>query len=302
MHPPFSNPICRSLGLIPSDITSPHNFLSFGCPLSFLVFQILLYGLPLLYLCFVLWRRADKKRDQGCYILDYQCYKPSVDQRLSTEFCGEMIKKTKNLGLLEYLFLLRAIVSSGIGKLLDRSRVSPSQIDFIVVTVSTLAAVPSLCTRIINRYKMREYIKAFNLTGMECSGSLISVDLVQHLFKSYKNKIALVVTSESLSQNWYSGNDRSMILANCLFRSGGCAMRLMNNGALKSKCMFKLKCLVIAHHGTKDESFGRCIQKEDDQGRMGFYLGKNLPEAATRAFVSNLKEISPTILPLRELV
>ncbi|KAI4304659.1 hypothetical protein MLD38_040137 [Melastoma candidum] len=149
---------------------------------------------------------------------------------------------------------------------------------------------------------MREDIKAYNLTGMGCSASLISVDLVQHLFKSYKNMIALVVTSESLSQNWYSGSDRSMILANCLFRSGGCAMLLTNNTELKSKCMFKLKCLVRTHHGSKDESYGCCFQKEDDQGRMGFYLGKDLPKAATRAFVDNLKEISPKILPLRELV
>ncbi|KAI4304660.1 hypothetical protein MLD38_040137 [Melastoma candidum] len=300
-------------------------------------FLILLYGLPLLYLCFVLWRKADKKRDQGCYILDYQCYKPSDDRRLSTEFCGEVIKRTKNLGLLEYQFLLKAIVSSGIGeqtygprivfegredeptledgisemeeffhdsigKLLDRSGVSPSQIDIIAVNVSMLASFPSLCARIINRYKMREDIKAYNLTGMGCSASLISVDLVQHLFKSYKNMIALVVTSESLSQNWYSGSDRSMILANCLFRSGGCAMLLTNNTELKSKCMFKLKCLVRTHHGSKDESYGCCFQKEDDQGRMGFYLGKDLPKAATRAFVDNLKEISPKILPLRELV
>ncbi|PKI61667.1 hypothetical protein CRG98_017891 [Punica granatum] len=256
---------------------------------------------------------------------------------LDTRFCGEVIKRTENLGLLEYKFLLKAIVSSGIGeqtyaprimfegrentptlddgilemeeffydsitKLLDRSGVSPSQIDVLVVNVSMLACVPSLSSRIVNRYKMRPDIKSFNLTGMGCSASLISVDIVKNVFKWYKNMYALVITSESLSPNWYSGNDRSMILANCLFRSGGCAMLLTNNQALRNRAMFRLKCLVRTHHGARNESYGCCIQREDNLGNPGFHLGKDLPKAATRAFVDNLKEIAPKIIPVRELL
>ncbi|CAI0475068.1 unnamed protein product [Linum tenue] len=93
-----------------------------------------------------------------------------------------------------------------------------------------------------------------------------------------------------------------MILANCLFRSGGCAILLTNKRSLRHRCIFKLKTLVRTHHGGKDESYGCCIQKEDEQGRLGFHLAKNLPKAATRAFVDNLREISPKILPVRELV
>uniref|UniRef100_A0A5B6YTJ0 3-ketoacyl-CoA synthase n=1 Tax=Davidia involucrata TaxID=16924 RepID=A0A5B6YTJ0_DAVIN len=298
------------------------------------MFFMLLYIFPLFYLLFKI---VDRRRHQCCYILDYQCFKPSDDRKLSTEFSGELIKRSKNLGLNEYKFLLKAIVSSGIGeqtyapssifsgreecptiddgiiemdeffndsieKLLARSGISPSQIDVLVVNVSMLAAVPSLAARIINRYKLRDDIKTYNLTGMGCSASLISINVVQNIFKSHKNVHALVVTSESLSPNWYSGNDRSMILANCLFRSGGCAILLTNKVALKHKAMLKLKCLVRTHHGAREEAYGCCIQKEDEQGRVGFHLGKNLPKAATRALIDNLKEISPKILPVRELV
>lgn len=297
----------------------------------------LLYALPIFWLFFMLKKQIEERRDKECYILDYECYKPTDDRMLDTRFSGEVIKRTKNLGLLEYKFLLKAIVSSGIGeqtyaprimfegrednptlgdgisemeeffydsitKLLDRSGISSSQIDVLVVNVSMLACVPSLSSRIINHYKMRPDIKSFNLTGMGCSASLISVDIVRNVFKTYKNIYALVITSESLSPNWYSGNDRSMILANCLFRSGGCAMLLTNNQALRSRAMFKLKCLVRTHHGARNESYDCCIQREDNQGNLGFHLGKDLPKAATRAFVDNLKGISPKILPVRELL
>lgn len=256
---------------------------------------------------------------------------------LGTEFCGKVIRRTENLGLNEYKFLLKAIVSSGIGeqtyaprnvfdgreasptledgilemeeffndsiaKLLERTSISPSEIDVLVVNISMFAAVPSLSSRIINRYKLRHDIKVYNLTGMGCSASLISVDIVQNIFKTQKNKLALLVTSESLSPNWYSGNDRSMILANCLFRSGGCAMILTNKRSLKEKAMFKLKCLVRTHHGAREEAFSCCVQKEDEQGRLGFHLGKTLPKAATRAFVDNLRVMAPKILPSRELL
>ncbi|XVF46458.1 hypothetical protein PTKIN_Ptkin03bG0027900 [Pterospermum kingtungense] len=293
--------------------------------------------IPIIYPFLIIWKWFNDKRDQECYILDYQCHKPSDDRMVGTEFCGEVINRNKNLGLNEYKFLLKAIVSSGIGektygprmlfsgreetptladgilemeeffydsigKLLSRSGISPQEIDLLVVNVSMLSAVPCLSSRIINHYKMRQDIKCFNLTGMGCSASLISLDVVKNVFKSYKNKYALLVTSESLSPNWYAGNDRSMILANCLFRSGGCAILLTNNKSLKHQAMFKLKCLVRTHHGARDESYDCCTQREDDKGRMGFYLGKNLPKAATRCFIDNLRVISPKLLPVRELV
>jgi len=297
----------------------------------------LLYLVPTLYSCFLIWKMLEERRDRECYILNYQCYKPPNDRMLGTEFCGKLIKRTENLGPSEYRFLLKAIVSSGIGeqtyaprnifegregtptlrdgieemeeffndaiaKLLANSKVSPSEIDVLVVNISMLAAVPSLSSHIINRYKLRHDVKVYNLTGMGCSASLISMDIVKNIFKTQRNKLALLITSESLSPNWYTGNDRSMILANCLFRSGGCAILLTNKRSLKDKAMLRLKCLVRTHHGAREEAYGCCVQREDEQGRLGFHLGKTLPKAATRAFVDNLRVIAPKILPIRELL
>ncbi|XP_073315661.1 3-ketoacyl-CoA synthase 12-like [Primulina huaijiensis] len=299
--------------------------------------MITLSFLSLLFFLFILYEFASQTRDQCCYLLHYECHKPSNDRKLSTKFCGDIIMRNKNLGLQEHQFLLRAIVNSGIGEdtygprniiegrensstlqdgilemdeffiqtldqLFQKTSVSPQDIDVLVVNVALLAPIPSLTSRIINRYKMRHDIKTFNLTGMGCSASLISINLVENFFKSKKNAFAVVVTSESIAPNWYSGKDKSMILTNCLFRSGGCSILLTNNRAFKDRAKMRLNCLVRTHLGASDEAHTCCMQKEDDQGTLGFFLGKNLPKVATRAFAKNIAELAPKVMPLTELI
>ena len=45
------------------------------------------------------------------------------------------------------------------------------------------------------------------------------------------NSTCLVVSTENVTQNWYFGNERSMLIANCLFRAGGAAVLLSNKAA-----------------------------------------------------------------------
>ncbi|KAI3520050.1 hypothetical protein L1887_09271 [Cichorium endivia] len=295
-----------------------------------LLVSLCLLALSILYLFYKL---IDQKISQPCYILHYELFKPPDDRKISTLFSGKMIKASKSLGIEEYRFLLRAIVNSGIGeetyaprnffldsgtdsrlndsllemdefftetldRLFSKSKVSPQDIDILVVNVSVMSLVPSLTSRIINHYKMREDIKCFNISGMGCSASLISINLVQNMFKTHRNKFAVVLTSESIAPNWYNGNDKSMILTNCLFRCGGASILLTNKRALRNQAMFKLKCLVRTHLGSSDEAYTCCRQQEDDKGHLGFFLGKSLPKTATRALSENLKTIAPKILPL----
>ncbi|KAJ0967546.1 hypothetical protein J5N97_024463 [Dioscorea zingiberensis] len=279
----------------------------------------------------------NKLRNQNCYLIDYACFKPSDEFKLPTDRCGEVIQRNKLLGFDEYKFLLKIVVNSGIGEetygprnvfagqeasptlkdalfemdecfehtvdeVLKKSGVSATDIDLLVVNVSMFAPEPSLATRIVNKFKMRDDIQIYNLSGMGCSASLVSVDLIRRVFKSRFNKLALIVTSESITPNWYSGSQRSMMLGNCLFRCGGCAMLLSNDPRRSGQAKLKLKHLVRTHLGANNEAFKCAFQTEDELGHSGMCLSKDLPKAAALGFVQNLQTLAPRVLPFIELL
>ncbi|XP_027936427.1 3-ketoacyl-CoA synthase 19-like [Vigna unguiculata] len=154
----------------------------------------------------------------------------------------KIVLRNRKLGLEEYRFLFKTIISSGIGEntycprtvlegreecsslkdsyheideimfdtldnLFKKTGISPSEVDILVVNVSLFSPAPSLAARIINRYKMRENVKAFNLAGMGCSASVVAIDVVQQLFKTYKNSVGIVVSTEDLGGHWYCGTE-----------------------------------------------------------------------------------------------
>lgn len=57
---------------------------------------------------------------------------------------------------------------------------------------------------------MRTDIKSFNLSGMGCSAGLISIELAKDLLQVYRNSIAVVLSTENITQNWYTGNQKVM--------------------------------------------------------------------------------------------
>ena len=87
----------------------------------------------------------------------------------------------------------------------------------------------------------------------------------------YPNSNTVVVSTENITQNWYFGNDRAMLIPNCLFRVGGAALVLSNRRGARMRAKYELAHVVRTHVGADDASYGCVFQREDDEGKTGAY-------------------------------
>ncbi|CAO2822748.1 unnamed protein product [Amaranthus hypochondriacus] len=268
------------------------------------------------------------------YLVDFSCYKPSdnlkcprpyfMDRIQMSGFFSEQAlnfqrKILQRSGLGEDTYLPEAFHNSppcpsmayarkeseevmfgAIDELIAKTGVKPKDIGILVVNCSLFNPTPSLSAMIVNHYKLRENIMSYNLGGMGCSAGLISIDLAKQLLQVHRNSFALVVSTENTTLNWYFGNERSMILPNCLFRMGAAAILLSNKKSVGRTSKYQLVHSVRTHKGSDDKCFSCVSQKEDPSGKIGVSLSKDLMEVAGEALKTNITTLGPLVLPMSE--
>jgi hypothetical protein len=136
---------------------------------------------------------------------------------------------------------------------------------------------------------------------MGCSASVIAIDLAKQLLKARPGALALVVSTENLTQNLYLGNEKSMLLQNTLFRCGGAAMLLTNRRRDALRAKFKL-LHTLRKQGTEDESYECVYECQDDKGNRGVRLSKQIVKVAGKAMERNFTALGPHVLPVSELI
>lgn len=167
------------------------------------------------------------------YVVDYVCFKPPNFCRVPfssflehTQIMGlfdskgvAFMEKIMNLsGLSEQTYLppalhfvpprsghqeaineVRMVLFPIFQQLLSNSKLSPKDIDILVVNCSGFCPDPSLSSIIVNNFNMRDDVKSFNLTGMGCSANTLAVDMVRNMMKTHRRCNAVILSTEILS-------------------------------------------------------------------------------------------------------
>ncbi|KAI4376053.1 hypothetical protein MLD38_013850 [Melastoma candidum] len=82
--------------------------------------------------------------------------------------------------------------------------------------------------------------------------------------------------------------------------SGGAAILLSNKSADRRRAKYKLVHVVRTHRGADDKAF-RCVyQEQDDAGKTGVSLSKDLMAIAGDALKTNITTLGPLVLPISE--
>ncbi|KAJ7966139.1 3-ketoacyl-CoA synthase [Quillaja saponaria] len=273
-------------------------------------------------------------RPRPVYLVDFSCYKPEdarkctrqtfMDRSVSAgtfteENLGFQRKIIERSGLGESTYLPEAVIRvpanpsmaearkeaelvmfGALDKLFEKTGLKPKDIGILIVNCSLFNPTPSLSAMVVNRYKLRGNIISYNLGGMGCSAGLISIDLAKDLLRVHPNSYALVISMENITLNWYFGNDRSMLVSNCLFRMGGAAILLSNKRSDRHRSKYQLVHTVRTHKGADDKCFSCVTQKEDSTGMIGVSLSKDLMAVAGDALKTNITTLGPLVLPMSE--
>ncbi|KAL1548984.1 3-ketoacyl-CoA synthase 2 [Salvia divinorum] len=273
-------------------------------------------------------------RPRRVYLVDFACYKPGEEVMCSKEMFMDQSRRAgcfteenlefqrkilerSGLGQKTYFpeALLRVpadpcmaearkeaemVMFGAIDELLAKTGVKAKDIGILVVNCSLFNPTPSLSAMVVNHYKMRGNVLSYNLGGMGCSAGLISIDLAKQLLQVHSNSYAMVVSMENITLNWYFGNNRSMLVSNCIFRMGGAAILLSNRPSERRRAKYQLIHTVRTHKGADDRSYGCVFQEEDDSKRVGVALSKDVMAVAGEALKTNITTLGPLVLPMSE--
>lgn len=273
-------------------------------------------------------------RPRPVYLVDYACYRPPEHLQVKFNQFMEHSKLTGDFDESSLEFQRKILERSGLGEetyvpeamhcippkpsmaaareeaeqvmygaldiLFANTSIKPKDIGILVVNCSLFNPTPSLSAMIVNKYKLRGNIRSYNLGGMGCSAGVIAIDLAKDLLQIHRNTYAVVVSTENITQNWYFGNKKSMLIPNCLFRVGGSAVLLSNKGSDKRRSKYKLVHVVRTHRGADDKAFQCVYQEQDDFGKVGVSLSKDLMAIAGGALKTNITTLGPLVLPISE--
>ncbi|OVA18730.1 FAE1/Type III polyketide synthase-like protein [Macleaya cordata] len=192
------------------------------------------------------------------------------------------------------------VMFGALDALFSNTSIKPKDIGILVVNCTAFSPTPSLSAMIVNKYKLRSNIRSFNLGGMGCSAGVIAVDLAKDLLQVHRNTYAVVVSTENITLTGYSGQNKSMLIPNCIFRVGGAAILLSNKSVERRRAKYRLVHVVRTHCGADDKAYKCVYQEQDEAGKMGFSLSKDLMATAGEALRINITTLGPLVLPISE--
>jgi len=220
-----------------------------------------------------------------------QCLKPKDDDPNDHQMADRSIEASRSEA--------QIVIFDIVEKALKKANVKPREIDVLIINCSLFSPTPSLCAMVVSKFGMRSDVETYNLSGMGCSASLISVDLAKKLLGRKGSRKALVVSTEVITPNLYHGNERGFLIQNTLFRCGGAALVLSNNWLDGRRAWYKLLHTVRVQ-GSGEAAYECVFETEDTNGAKGVRLSKDIVKVAGKTMEKNFTMLGPSVLPLSE--
>ncbi|KAG0488861.1 hypothetical protein HPP92_007672 [Vanilla planifolia] len=262
-------------------------------------------------------------RRRRVFLLDYSCFLPEPDQKCSLEVSEYLVRRSRHFSHRSMEFMRDILLKSGLGNetyappffflpglspslysasletegsvlsaakaVLAKTRISAARVDVLVVVTGSACPVPSLSSFLVHRLGLSPSVRTFNLSSMGCGAGAISLDLAARLLSSTRCIR-------------YSGEDRSMLVSNCIFRAGAAVALLTNDSSTRRSAKLELLRSLRTHAGADDAAYSAAYQAEDESGNVGISLKKELVHVASEGLCDHIRALAPWVLPWLELL
>jgi 3-ketoacyl-CoA synthase len=175
------------------------------------------------------------------------------------------------------------VMTGAIDALLARTGMAARDIDILVVNCSLFNPTPSHTAMLVHHYGLPSHTITYSIAGMGCSASHIALDCARGALAVHprRDAVAVVVSYENLTQNFYSGDQREMIVANALFRMGASAVMVSKQERVRGlRARYELDALVRHHLGADPVGYS-CIYQDTDITYAAGADGRPLRQPAT---------------------
>ncbi|RLN35817.1 3-ketoacyl-CoA synthase 4-like [Panicum miliaceum] len=159
--------------------------------------------------------------------------------------------------------------------LFARTGVPPSAVGALVVNCSGFCPAPSLAAAVAGHYRMRDDVRALNLSGMGCAAGVVGVDVARAALRAHAIVYGVVVSAEIVTV--------------------GCA-----GSTVSVPAKYRLVALARTNRTADDRSYMSAVREEDAEGITGFSIGRGLGGVARDLLRAHLLELGPAILPWHE--
>ncbi|CAM9651425.1 unnamed protein product, partial [Phaeothamnion confervicola] len=229
----------------------------------------------------VMWWLA--RRRSPVYLLDFACFEPPAEWRVTHEQLVEIVKRQGCFTDDSVQFMARILERSatgqatawppGIIRCLKDAKL-PADRSVKAAREESEAVIYKCVADVLEKtgFGLRSSTATYNLSGMGCSAGVIAVDLAKGLLKARPHATAL----------------------NTLFRCGGAAMILSNKWQDATRAKFKL-LHTVRTQGAGKEAYECVYELEDDLGNHGVRLSKDIVKVAGRAMEKNFTSLGPLV-------
>ncbi|GMN40868.1 hypothetical protein TIFTF001_010089 [Ficus carica] len=296
--------------------------------------HVFLFWITCLILVFFVIVKPYFLKSSSVYLVDFSCLKPPSFCRVPFSTFLENASKFRSFDSESMAFMSKILSSSGqseetflppalhyippkthhqesikevhmalfavMDDLLTKTSLSPTDIDVLIVNCCGFCPSPSLSSIVVNKYAMRSDVESFNLSGMGCSASALAIDLAKNILKTHENSNAVILSTEILSEGWYSGHEKPKLLLNCLFRMGSAAILLSNKKEAKKFSKYEVVKTLRTQRAFEDKAYLSAIREEDSNGKLGVTLRRDLLQVAGETLRSNVAVMGSSLLPLKE--